>query len=34
MANRTDFDPITLILYCEQLASALAYLEAKKFVHR
>ncbi|UJR10425.1 hypothetical protein I4U23_014629 [Adineta vaga] len=34
VANRTDFDLITLVLYCEQLASALAYLESKKFVHR
>ncbi|CAF0874579.1 unnamed protein product [Rotaria sp. Silwood1] len=34
VANRSDFDVITLVLYCEQLASALAYLESKKFVHR
>ncbi|CAF1009679.1 unnamed protein product [Adineta ricciae] len=34
VANRADFDLITLVLYCEQLASALAYLESKKFVHR
>ncbi|CAF3412242.1 unnamed protein product [Rotaria socialis] len=34
VANRSDFDVVTLVLYCEQLASALAYLEAKKFVHR
>ncbi|CAF3013938.1 unnamed protein product [Rotaria socialis] len=34
VANRADFDLITLIIYCEQLASALAYLESKKFVHR
>ncbi|CAF1242738.1 unnamed protein product [Adineta steineri] len=34
VANRSDFDLITLLLYCEQLSSALAYLESKKFVHR
>ena len=34
VSNRSDFDLITLILYCEQLASALAYLESKKYVHR
>jgi hypothetical protein len=34
VANRADFDVITLLLYCEQLASALSYLESKKFVHR
>ncbi|CAF4461094.1 unnamed protein product, partial [Adineta steineri] len=33
-ANRTDFDLVTLVLYCHQLASALSYLESKKFVHR
>ncbi|CAF3742200.1 unnamed protein product [Adineta steineri] len=34
VANRTDFDLVTLVLYCHQLASALSYLESKKFVHR
>ncbi|CAF4019987.1 unnamed protein product [Rotaria sordida] len=34
VANRNNFDLLTLVLYCEQLASALAYLESKKFVHR
>lgn len=34
MANRADFDVLTLLLYCKQLASALAYLESRKFVHR
>ncbi|CAF4235878.1 unnamed protein product, partial [Rotaria sp. Silwood2] len=34
VANRNDFDLLILILYCVQLASALAYLESKKFVHR
>ncbi|UJR35517.1 hypothetical protein I4U23_028271 [Adineta vaga] len=34
VANRADFDVITLVLYCQQLSSALAYLESKKFVHR
>ncbi|CAF3391796.1 unnamed protein product [Rotaria sp. Silwood1] len=34
VANRNDFDLLTLVLYCVQLSSALAYLESKKFVHR
>ncbi|CAF0748586.1 unnamed protein product [Didymodactylos carnosus] len=34
VANRNDFDVITLLVYCQQLSSSLSYLETKKFVHR
>ncbi len=33
-ANKDHIETFTLIIYCYQLNSAMAYLESKKFVHR
>ena len=33
-ANKDHIETNTLVLYCYQLSSAMAYLESKKFVHR
>lgn len=32
--NRNQLETTTLLLYCFQLNSAMAYLESKKYVHR
>lgn len=32
--NRAQLDTNTLVLYCYQLSSAMAYLQSRKFVHR
>lgn len=32
--NRTSLNLINLLNYCQQLSTALSYLESRKFVHR
>ena len=32
--NREQIELVTLLSYCYQLSSAMAYLETKKYVHR
>ena len=34
ISNKNHIEPATLVLYCFQLSSAMAYLESRKFVHR